>query len=173
MPICYISVGSNIEPEKNIIEALNLLQKKVKITSTSTFYVTKPIGNIIQPDYLNGVWEIETEIPPKKLKFKILRKIEKKLKRKRTKDKYAPRTIDLDLILYNNLVLSSKKIKLPDEEIYKRNFIALPLYELNKDIILPDTNLKIIDIVKKMKKDDLIENLFFTEKLKKIIKQGE
>ena len=82
----YIGVGSNIAPEKNIPEALKLLSGRTTVVSTSTFYCTRPLENRRQPEYRNGVWRIETKYSPRILKNEILKKIEKALRRVRTKD---------------------------------------------------------------------------------------
>ena len=101
----FIGVGSNIEPEHNITDALARLSKQVDITGISSFYKTVPLLRENQDDYLNGVWQISTSIPPKELKFGVLRTIEKELHRNRESDKYAPRTIDLDILLYGDMVI--------------------------------------------------------------------
>ncbi len=164
----YIAVGSNIEPEKNIISALIKLKSYVEIINISTFYKTKPIKRPEQPYFLNGIFHISTNIPPRKLKFEILRKIESELGRIRTDDKYAPRTIDLDIIIYDDKLIRQPDIRIPDPEIRKRSFIAIPLLELAPNIILPDTNepLAELDIVKCNL--DIKPDFSFSEKLKSI-----
>ena len=77
-----------------------MLKTHVTITAISNFYKTSPVGGRNQPDFINGVVKIQTDRSPRQLKFDILRKIEEKLGRVRSEDKYAPRTIDLDMILY-------------------------------------------------------------------------
>ena len=168
----YIGVGSNINPEINIIKALKLLNEKIKILETSTFYKTKAISNESQADYLNGVWKTTTNIDPVKLKFKILRNIESRLNRIRNNNRYSSRTIDLDILLYDNKVIKEKNIIIPDPDIYTRSFIAYPLYELNKtgtELIIPDTAKSISSIIKSLDKKELIPDYKLTESLKKII----
>ncbi len=165
----YIGIGSNIEPEQNIIKAFNLLKKKVDITGVSTFYRTKPLMNRNDNDYINGVWRILTDIPPIKLKFSILKKIEKKLKRVIKKDKYSSRTIDLDLLLYEDLVINKKNIKIPDPDIYSRYFIALPLKELDDNLIIPDTKRNIFEITDSFNNEKLNEFKEITFKLKALL----
>ena len=93
----FIAVGSNIEPSRHVTQALRLLQDRVEVVALSTFYWTSPVDRPGQPRFLNGVWRVHTAIPPKKLKFEVLRGIESRLGRVRTADKSAPRTIDLDI----------------------------------------------------------------------------
>ncbi len=156
MARAYIGVGSNINPEFYIEKALDLLNKKVDITGISSFYKTKPLLNKNINDFINGVWQINTSLEPDKLKHDILKKIEKKLHRKKIKDKYSSRTIDLDLLLYDNKVINNDNIKIPDPDIYTRAFILLPLYELDPKIILPDTGKYIKDIINDFNTNDMV-----------------
>jgi len=169
MAKAYIGVGSNIDPLTNIKIALVLLKKEVKVINTSTFYKTKPLYNIIQSDYLNGVWEIVTDIEPEALKYNVLQFIEDKTGRLRSEDKNSSRTIDLDLLLYEDCVINSETIILPDPGIYTRNFIAVPLFELNNELIIPDTGRKIRDIVQCMSTEDFVKMFEFTDELLNII----
>lgn len=137
--IAYIGVGSNIEPEANILDALDLLKEHSCVTATSTFYRTPAIGRPEQPDYLNGIWRIETGLAPRDLKFTVLRRIEDQLRRVRGPDKYAARTIDLDLLLYGGLVANDPDCTLPAPELRSRAFLIVCLLELDPFLILPDT----------------------------------
>jgi 2-amino-4-hydroxy-6-hydroxymethyldihydropteridine diphosphokinase len=164
-----IGVGSNIEPERNITDALARLSKRVDIKGISTFYKTTPILRKDQDDYLNGVWKISTSMPPEELKFDVLRKIEKELHRNRESDKYAPRTIDLDLLLYGDMVIHEENLTIPDPDIYKRSFIAFPLSELNPDLVMPDTRKPLSDILSALSKGSMIPDITFTENMRKMV----
>ena len=166
----YIGVGSNINPEENIIKAFHLLKNKVQITGISTFYRTSPVGRIHQAEYLNGVWRIETDLSPEKLKSDVLKKIEDKLKRIRSEDKFISRTIDLDLILFDELIIQNDKLKIPDSDIYERDFIAVPLWELDPELVIPDSKEKIKDIIKKFNLDSLKPEKKFSYKIKEVLK---
>jgi 2-amino-4-hydroxy-6-hydroxymethyldihydropteridine diphosphokinase len=144
----FLAVGSNLEPEKHIPAALAKLRAVLRVTAISTFYRTPPLADpagraaaapSVRADFLNGVFRVETGVAPGPLKLGILRRIEEELGRLRTADKYAPRTLDLDLILYGNVVLDEPGLRLPDPDIRARNFIAVPLLELAPDLVLPDT----------------------------------
>jgi 2-amino-4-hydroxy-6-hydroxymethyldihydropteridine diphosphokinase len=165
----FIGVGSNIESELNITDALARLSKYVDITGISSFYKTAPLLRENQDDYLNGVWQINTSMPPRELKFGVLRTIEKELHRNRESDKYAPRTIDLDLLLYGYMVIQEDDITIPDPDICKRSFIAFPLSELNPHLVMPDTKKPIIDILNALSKDNMIPDTAFTESLRGIV----
>ncbi len=138
--IAYIAVGSNIEPEANVPQALDLLKQYSRVTATSTFYRTPAIGSPDQPDYLNGVWRIETLDTPRDLKFNVLRRIETQLGRVRGADKYAPRTIDLDILLCGRHVLHDPDCRIHAPEVRTRPFLVACLLELDPDLVLPDTH---------------------------------
>src|SRR6516162_3229307 len=137
MARAFIGVGSNIGPEHNIRDALRRLAQSSHLASISTFYRTPAIGRPEAPDFYNGVVAIETDLPPVILKRTTLRGIETALSRHWSADKYAARTIDLDLLLYGDSVLSNDELTLPDPDILARAFIAVPLHEIAPDLILP------------------------------------
>lgn len=142
----FIGVGSNINPEENVRQALRLLGREVPIVAISTFYRTQAEGRAGQPPFYNGVVEVVTEMPPAQLKHSVLRPIEEKLGRTRGEDKYAPRTIDLDVLLYDDLVAAEKGLRIPDPQIAQRAFLAIPLCELAPELVLPDSGLPIAEI---------------------------
>lgn len=140
MPRVFIGIGSNIDPDTNVPRAIKLLRRDVHILAISTFYRTEAIGRSDQPPFYNGVVSIETDLSPTELKHCVLRRIEEELGRVRTDDKCAPRTIDLDILLYDMLAESV------DSDIEKRAFLAIPLYELAPDLVLPGLDRSIKDI---------------------------
>lgn len=119
----FVGVGSNIEPEKNVRNALRLLSREFPIVGISTFYRTPAERQPEQPPFVNGVIEIETDLHAADLKT-CLRQIENVLGRIRTEDKFASRTIDLDII-------SSEEMQRP--------FVAIPLHELAPDLVQEPT----------------------------------
>ena len=140
----YIGIGSNIDPEANIVNALQLLAEHVQAHAISTFYGTAPLSRPEQPSFVNGVVEVGTGIEARPLKFGVLRPIEKTLGRVRTEDPYAARTIDLDILLFDDAVIHEPSgpdgaLHIPDPEIAARPFWAVPLLELAPDLILPGT----------------------------------
>ncbi len=167
--VAYIGVGSNIEPESNIANAMTRLSKHVDITGISSFYKTTPLLRENQDDFLNGVWQISTSILPEELKFGVLRRIEKELRRNRESDKYASRTIDLDLLLYDDMVIQEYNLTIPEPDICKRSFIAFPLSELNPDLVMPDTKKPLIDMLSVLSKENMVPDKTFTEKLRRMV----
>lgn len=150
MTTAYIGIGSNIEPEKNIESALRMLAEKVRVIGVSTFYRTEALNRPGSPPFINGAASIETDLDPRELKFGLLRAIEEALGRVRTEDKYAPRTIDLDVMIYGDLALDEPDIVIPDPDIRTRPFVAIPLLELAPDLVLPDTGIRLADLVEAM-----------------------
>ncbi len=186
MPRAFIGVGSNIEPEVNIRAALGLLRERVRVTRVSTFYRTDPIARASQrsssaasqsssrpeqPSFRNGVFEVETSLSPADLK-QVLHDIEAQLHRRRTSDKYAPRTIDLDLLLYDDLVLASDGLTLPDPDIEERAFLAIPLCELAPDGVLPGSGRTLCEIAAGFRDGPLQPLETYTRELRSMIGDG-
>jgi len=125
----FVAVGSNIEPEENIPAALTVLMKSTRVLASSTFYRTEAVGPLHQPDFVNGVWQIDTALAASEVKKRLLLPIERKLGRERTNDQFAPRTIDLDLVLYDDRVIDDGCMRLPHPDL-KRTFVCMPVMEL-------------------------------------------
>lgn len=138
-----VAIGSNVEPEKNIADALGRLADRVEIVGLSNFYRTEPVGPPGQPPFVNGACAIRTALGPLDLKRTVLRQVEDAGGRIRTADRYAPRTIDLDLLVYGPTVLNEADLELPDPEILDRPFLWLPLLELDPGLILPGTGVRL------------------------------
>jgi 2-amino-4-hydroxy-6-hydroxymethyldihydropteridine diphosphokinase len=155
MARAFIGIGSNIEPERNVRAAVRSLAQQARVVGISTVYCTAALDRPEQPHYFNCVVEIETEAPPAEVKHGILRPIENGLGRKRSGDKHAPRTIDLDLILYGDLAMDAEDIRLPDPEILERPFLAIPLFELAPDLVLAGYDLPIGEIAARLPQDGM------------------
>lgn len=155
MPRAFISIGSNIDPDRNVREAIHLIERYAPVIGISTVYSTEAEGRTEQPRYYNCVIKIETEISPMELKYRVLRTIEKELGRQRTSDKYAPRTIDLDLIVYDELVLRTDELNLPDLQMLHRSFVAVPLLELEPGLTIPGIELNKEDAAALLSQDGM------------------
>lgn len=167
--ICYVGVGSNIDPEKNLPEALRRVQQQARVEAVATVYRTAPIGRPDQADYANTVWRIRVEQPPKVVKFKILRPIEAALGRVRTADKYAARPIDLDLIAYGNLARHDADLTLPDPDIRTRPFLAVPLLELAPHYTFPDSGESLSQVISALDATDLAPMPTLTRQLQRMV----
>ena len=121
---CIIGIGSNIDPENNIQKSLTFLEQEVEIIAISSWVKTAPIGIINQNDFINGAVRIRTTLSQDNL-INYLKKLENKLGRDRSLPKFGPRTIDLDIVIWNNIIL--------DKDYYTRNFIKNAVDELWQD----------------------------------------
>ena len=126
--IVYLAIGSNINPKKNIELALKELAKIGQIISVSKLIKTKPVGYLEQADFLNGAIKFRTVLAPKDL-LKELKNIEKFLKRN-TPFRNGPRTIDIDIIFYGNLILNTPILTIPHPRASERFFVLKPLSEI-------------------------------------------
>jgi 2-amino-4-hydroxy-6-hydroxymethyldihydropteridine diphosphokinase len=126
----YVGIGSNVNnPMNNIDLALEKLSTRTSLIRHSSFYESNPIDFIYQPLFINAVCEIYTELNPWEF-LKILNTIEYEIGRMRTFPN-APRVIDLDIILWNNMTISTPTLKVPHPEIFNRGFVIAPLLELS------------------------------------------
>ena len=116
-----IAVGSNIDPVRNIKKASALLSKSQKFVKKSAFARTEPILYENQPDFMNGAFLIETELPLDDL-VKWLKSVEKQLGRKPSENKYGPRPIDLDVVVWNGDLIG--------KDFYERDFVKKAVLEL-------------------------------------------
>lgn len=150
----YIGVGSNIgDKEKNIrlaIEELDLLED-IKVTKIANMYVTKPVGYTEQDDFLNTALEIKTLLQPREL-IKFLLKVEKKLKRERI-IKWGPRTIDLDVLLYDDLVTCDEDIILPHPRMHERMFVLKPLCDIASFVMHPVLHKRMYELYEELNKN--------------------
>ncbi len=151
----FIGIGSNIRPAENVRAAIQALARQTSLAGISMVYLTDALGRPEQQPYYNCVVEIETDARPAEVKYRILRDIEHSLGRSRTADKYAARTIDLDLIVYGDLALDAEGFRLPDPEILERPFLAVPLAELAPDLVLAGYGLRVADIAAGMLKSGM------------------
>jgi 2-amino-4-hydroxy-6-hydroxymethyldihydropteridine diphosphokinase len=111
---CIIGIGSNIEPEKNISAAMKIIRSEHEVILVSNLIITSPVGIKDQPDFLNGAAKIKTSLCEKEF-VKYLKSIEDQLGRDRSLPKFGPRTIDLDIIIWND--------KIVDQDYYERDFL--------------------------------------------------
>jgi len=122
MNAVIIGIGSNIDAELNISKMLEILREHVGIVKVSEMIRTKPIGIENQPDYTNGAVKISTELNKEDLTV-LLKAIEDKMGRDRTVPKFGPRTIDLDIVVWNGEIV--------DNDYYTRDFLQKSVSELS------------------------------------------
>lgn len=130
MPLCYIAFGSNVGDRLSyIIKALDMLESYGSTLKISTLYISQPWGKINQPEFINGVLEFKTELDPINL-LKALKEIEKLVGRK-PRDRWGPREIDLDILMYENHIVMLSFLRIPHSYLTERDFFLFPLLEIN------------------------------------------
>jgi len=143
--IAFIGLGSNLgEREKNLSSALTLLAEtsEIEIVSTSSFYETTPVldnpdGSVTnQPDYLNAVCQVKTDLPVQSMLARLL-EIEKQGGRERRYQEHGPRTLDLDLLIYGETVCNTVVLTVPHPRLHNRAFVLYPLMEIAPDLVVP------------------------------------
>ena len=143
-----VALGSNIgEPKENLDLAIALLREATEVIAVSSYFSTKPVGYLDQPDFLNAVCIIESDLPAMDL-LKMLHGIEKVMGRDRS-IKWGPRTIDLDLIQYGSLLSNADELTLPHPRAHERQFVLEPWLEIEPDGILL-THGKISELLKNL-----------------------
>lgn len=146
--IVCVELGSNINPEEYLPRAAQTLREQFDVLGVSRAWETPPVGCEGCENYLNAAVLIETDFPNDELRL-LFRDIEAQLDRVRTSDKFAPRTIDIDVLIYNNLLI--------EPNLWKYSFLAVPVSELMPEFENPDSGEKIIDIAQRMVQTDDIK----------------
>jgi 2-amino-4-hydroxy-6-hydroxymethyldihydropteridine diphosphokinase len=143
----YLGLGSNIEPEKNLPRSIGLLRQDVPIYAFSAIWETPSVGEA-GPNFLNGVVCIGSHLQPDELKYQVLRPVETKLGRVRTSDKFAPRPIDIDILVIDGRVYS--------EDVWKYAYLAVPLAELLPNLMHPKSGISLAAIAAQLCKSTKI-----------------
>ena len=134
----FIGIGSNVgDATDNCIKAVKEigLIKDNRIVAVSSLYRAEPISHIKQDWFINCVVKIETDLTPYSL-LSDLQKVEKRLGRKRD-IRHGPRTIDLDILIFNSLIIDDDKLKIPHPRMHERRFVLEPLSEIDENLIHP------------------------------------
>jgi 2-amino-4-hydroxy-6-hydroxymethyldihydropteridine diphosphokinase len=135
----FIALGSNIEPRLEYIQkAIAEIQAKAELVRASNIIETEPMGFEAETNFLNAVIEIKTELTPRELLLH-LKEIELSLGRssKSAYKNYTSRTIDLDILYYGQQIIVSPELTIPHSEIFKRDFVLIPLREIAGDFVDP------------------------------------
>ena len=153
----YLAIGSNLGNKINNIEIakFELEKYKIKILKTSSNYISDSWPDPSKPKYINIILKVKTSLKPIEL-LRICNLIEVKLGRIRSK-KNAPRTCDIDIIDYENKLLNKKnsKLILPHPRMIKRNFVLLPLFEVNKSWKHPKLKINIVNLINSLPTKEL------------------
>lgn len=147
MTVAYLSLGSNVGDRKATLDAaLRRLEgsNKVRVVKRSSIYETEPIGYVDQPWFYNLAAEVETDLDPDGL-LVLTKQVEQDLNRTR-EIRWGPRTIDIDILLYDEVVVNGDRLTLPHPEMTQRRFVLEPLHEIAPGLRLPDGR-RIADLI--------------------------
>lgn len=137
--LAYIGIGSNLnDPAVQVCEAIEALgtMPDSRLIARSSFFGSKAMGGAGQPDYVNAVVSLNTGLSPRAL-LQNLQAIEEQRGRKRTGEKWSPRVLDLDLLLYGEQVITMPELTVPHPGLHERDFVLVPLEEIAGDINIP------------------------------------
>lgn len=154
----YIGLGSNIgDRKKNILSALEIISSLEgnHIESVSSLYESAPYGKEDQDNFLNAVIKLSTSFDFQDL-LKKLKEMEIKIGRI-LREKWGPREIDLDILFYNNLIFSNEIITLPHEGVIYRDFVLVPLCEIEPELIHPVYNKKVCELICELKVKSILK----------------
>jgi 2-amino-4-hydroxy-6-hydroxymethyldihydropteridine diphosphokinase len=146
--LAYLSLGSNIQPEVNLVRALRLLQEHGRLEKISNAWESRSVG-AEGPNYLNVCLSLNTKLRQVELKEKVLLPIEEKLGRKRSENRFAPRTMDIDIVLFDE--------KSGDDRYWEQFFVVIPLAEIHPDYENPLTHEPIIETATRLRKEFWME----------------
>jgi 2-amino-4-hydroxy-6-hydroxymethyldihydropteridine diphosphokinase len=146
MAIVYLSLGSNLgDREKNLKKAIELIEKQgILVRKRSSLYETEPWGATNQPQFLNMVLEAETELAPKAL-LGVLKDVEAGMGREESY-RWGPRIADLDILLYNHIIVNEDVLKIPHPFMHEREFVLRPLHEIAPDVTHPQLKVSIREL---------------------------
>ncbi len=137
--VAYLGLGSNIgDRDANLRKAMSMLESsgELRIIRRSSVYQTRPVGYSEQPDFLNMVIKVKSSLKAREL-LRLCLGVEERMMRKRG-IRWGPRIIDIDLLLYDNLVLEDSELTLPHPEMTHRAFVLVPLLEIEPELVMPD-----------------------------------
>ena len=140
MTVAYIAIGSNLaSPLEQVNAALKALGDipESRILAVSSFYRTPPLGPQDQPDYLNAAVALKTTLAPEEL-LNHTQRIELQQGRVRKAERWGPRTLDLDIMLFGNEVINTERLTVPHYDMKNRGFMLWPLFEIAPDLHFPD-----------------------------------
>lgn len=165
MSIAFIGLGSNMgDKAANLNNALNELGKVqgIKVLAISSFYKTEPVGDVAQDWFINAAAKIETILTPRELLNSLL-SVEKDMGRVR-EVKWGPRVIDLDILLYDDLVIDEEGLAIPHPFMHERGFVLTPLAEIAAEVIHPAIGKSIKDLLMGLSGNKKIERAGGTPK---------
>ena len=157
-----VALGSNINKEQNLPLAIQLLGELCGVTAVSPIYETEPVGLLNQPNFWNAAVLIETDLNATEIKLNVINVIEAKLKRIRLPDKNAARTIDADIVLFNDAVFAyeggdGRLRPIPDPDLLRFAHVAVPVADLLPDFLHPQTGEPLGNLAKRLLAEVVVE----------------
>lgn len=149
--LALLSLGSNIEPVANLKAAVDRLAASSNLLAVSSVWETKPLGLTDQPNFLNAAAMVETRFSAREFKLDVIRRIERELGRVRAANKFGPRPIDIDIMLFNQDVFELDGQHIPDAEVMDRPFVAIPLAEIAPNFRHPETGQTLREIAQRFR----------------------
>lgn len=156
--IVFLGIGSNLgDPELNCLEAVERIARirSVKLLRRSSLYRTEPVGVAEQPWFINCVVEIRTSLSPRDL-LKTVRRIETEMGRK-PGQRWGPRLIDIDILLYGQIVLNEEELVIPHPEMHKRGFVLVPLNEIAPYAVHPAYGISVKGLLDRLEARGTVE----------------
>jgi 2-amino-4-hydroxy-6-hydroxymethyldihydropteridine diphosphokinase len=151
MQIAYVGLGSNLaEPQRQLESALRAMRDipLTHLLANSSFYATPPWGRANQPEFVNAVAKLETTLSARELLTELLA-IERRAGRERNGERWGPRLLDLDLLLYGRAIIDEAALRVPHPYLHERAFVLVPLAELDADLDIPRVG-RIGDLLRRM-----------------------
>ncbi len=154
----FLGLGSNIGDKKsNILKAVKILSKEIKNIKVASFYISKAVGYTDQNDFVNTVLKGYTELSPYQL-LQFCQFVEKEVGRI-YRFKWGPREIDIDILTYGNLVINSEDLKIPHPFLEERDFVLIPLRDIEPNFVHPVSKKKLEELIKNIKFKSIIGSL--------------
>ena len=146
--LAYLNLGSNIQPETNLPKAVKLLSKYGEMPEISNVWESEPVGTK-GPNYLNACVLFKTTYPQKELKEQIIHPIEKQLGRKRSSDKFAPRPMDIDIVLFDDNPTS--------DTLWALAYVVIPLADIYPNYQIPNAGKTVFEIATRLRREVWLE----------------
>lgn len=150
----YLSLGSNLGDRREHLQAglSGLDAAGVRPVACSPVYRTEPVGGPAQADFLNLVLEVETALEPAKL-LRVALQVEESRGRSRSGDRWGPRTLDIDLLLYRDRTVDEAGLQVPHRHYHHRRFVLIPLAQLAPDLLHPATGLSVVALLERCREE--------------------